>query len=102
MNTRIRKGDTVEVLSGKDKGLRGRVLAVQPDEGKAVVEHINMARRHRKRRSARDQGGIVSIEMPIPQCKLMLLSDDKPTRMRIEVDDKGERRRVSVRTGKAI
>ncbi|MCX7050235.1 MAG: 50S ribosomal protein L24 [Candidatus Sumerlaeota bacterium] len=102
MKTRIKKGDTVEVRSGKDKGLRGRVLAVIPGEGKAVVEHINMARRHRKRRSARDQGGIVSIEKPMPLCKLMLLSDDRPTRVRIETDDKGESRRISVRTGKVV
>ena len=88
--------------SGKDKGLRGRVLMVMPNEGKAVVEHINMARKHRKRRTARDQGGIASVEMPTPLCKLTLLSDDRPTRVRIETDDKGERRRISIRTGKVV
>jgi len=92
----------VVVRSGRDKGSRGRVLAVLPDKGRAIVEHINVARKHRRQRSMRDTGGITSVEMPIALCKLMLLSDDKPTRVRIQVGDSGLRQRVSVKTGKTI
>jgi len=102
VKTRIRKGDIVEARSGKDKGRRGRVLAVMPEKGTALVEHINVARKHRRARSYRDQGGIVSVEAPILLCKLMLVSDDVPTRVRVEVDDSGHRHRVAVRTGKTI
>ena len=102
MKTVIRKGDMVQVLSGKDKGQRGRVLSVMPKEGKALVEHVCVARKHRKARSAQDQGGIVSIEMPIALCKLALVSDDMPTRVRIERDENGARKRISVRTGKEV
>ncbi len=102
MKNRIRKGDTVHVRSGKDKGVKGRVLAVMPAQGKALVEHVNVARKHRRQRGPRDQGGIVSIEMPIDTCKLSLVSDDAPTRVRAEIGEDGTRRRISVRTGKTI
>ncbi len=102
VKTVIRKGDMVQVLSGKDKGQKGRVLSVMPKAGKALVEHVGVARKHRRQRSAQDQGGIVSIEMPVPLCKLALLSDDMPTRVRIVRDENGARKRVSVRTGKDI
>lgn len=102
MKTVIRKGDVVQVLSGKDKGQTGRVLSVMPQEGKALVEHVSVARKHRRQRSAQDQGGIVSIEMPIPLCKLALVSDDLPTRVRIVRDENGNRKRISVRTGKEV
>lgn len=102
MKTRIKKGDIVEVRSGKDKGRRGRVLSVLAAKGKALVEHVNVARKHRRQRSMRDQGGIVSVEMPIPLSRVMLLSDDRPTRVRIEVGADGQPKRVSVRTGKTI
>jgi large subunit ribosomal protein L24 len=102
VKTRIRKGDTVQVRSGKDKGRRGRVLNVTPGDGRALVESINISRRHRRARGPRDQGGIVSMESPLPLSKLMLVSDEQPTRVRIEVGEDGTRRRVAVKTGKAL
>jgi large subunit ribosomal protein L24 len=102
VKSRIKKDDIVIVRSGKDRGVKGRVLAVMPDEGRALVEHVNVVRKHRRPRGQRDRGGIVSMEAPVPVCKLMAISDDRPTRTRIETDEQGQRRRVSVRTGKAI
>jgi large subunit ribosomal protein L24 len=102
VKTHIKKGDMVVVRSGRDKGAQGRVLAVIPDAGRAVVEHVNVARKHRRQRSARDTGGITSVEMPIALSKLMLLSDNKPTRVRIQVGEGGVRQRISVKTGKTI
>lgn len=102
MKTRIRKGDMVQVLSGKDKYSTGRVLAVLPNEGRALVEGVNIVRQHRRARGPRDQGGIASIEAPLALSKLALLSDEKPTRVRIEVNEDGTRKRVAVKTGKEI
>ena len=67
---KIKKNDTVVVLSGKDKGKQGKVLEVMPKEGKVVVEKINMVSRHTKPRKQGDQGGILKKEAPIYACKV--------------------------------
>ena len=78
----IKKGDTVVVLSGKDKGKKGEVIAVLPKDGKVVVEKINMVSRHTKPRKQGDQGGILEKEAPLYACKVMRVCPkcDKPTR----------------------
>ena len=67
----IRKDDTVVVLSGKDKGKQGKVLAVDPKGGKVIVEGINMASRHTKPRRQGEEGGIIKKEAPMYACKVM-------------------------------
>ena len=66
----IKKNDTVIVLSGKDKGKKGKVLEVQPREGKVVVEKVNVVSRHQKPRKQGEQGGIIKKEAPIYACKV--------------------------------
>ena len=66
----IKKGDTVVVLSGKDKGKQGKVLSVMPKEGKVIVEKINMVSRHTKARKQGEQSGIVQKEAPLYACKV--------------------------------
>ena len=66
----IKKGDTVVVLSGKDKGKQGKVLSVMPKEGKVIVEKINMVSRHTKARKQREQSGILQKEAPLYACKV--------------------------------
>ena len=66
----IKKGDTVVVLSGKDKGKKGEVIAVLPKDGKVVVEKINMVSRHTKPRRQGDTGGIIQKEAPLYACKV--------------------------------
>jgi large subunit ribosomal protein L24 len=87
---RIRKGDRVQVLAGKDRGKTGDVLVALPDRNKVIVEGVNVAKRHRKSRSATDQGGILDIEMPIDASNVGLVcsSCGKPVRagMRFEPD----------------
>ncbi len=104
VKTRIRKGDTVVVISGEYKSLTPRrVLAVFPDKGTALVEGVNLARRHRKARSAEDPGGIQSIDRPIALSKLSLTTEDgQPTRVRMEIGDDGRKKRVAVRDGRVI
>ena len=71
----IKKNDTVIVLSGKDKGVKGKVLVAMPSENKVIVEKVNMATCHTKPRSQGETGGIVKRETPIRACKVALFCD---------------------------
>ena len=100
----IRKGDTVQVISGNDKGRRARVLDVIGDKQRVIVEGINM-RKHHTRPSARDpQGGIIEREAPIHVSNVMVLcpKTDQPTRMRHVQLENGKYVRVSARSGEMI
>jgi large subunit ribosomal protein L24 len=103
MALRIKKGDTVEVIAGKDKGKRGQVLAVQPTKERAVVEGVNLMKKHRRPRGAQDPGGVITVESAIQLSNLMLIDPklDVPTRFRTEVRD-GKKVRVSVKSGELI
>lgn len=81
MGLKIKKGDTVLVISGKYKGATGQVLAVMPQDAKAIVERVNLVKRHTKPRSQERPGGIIEKEMPIHVSKLMLV-DPKTGRAR--------------------
>ncbi len=98
---KIRRGDRVKVLTGKDRGTEGLVMRVLPREGKVVVEGVNTARRHRKARSATDTGGILDIDMPIPVANVAVISpkDGKPTRVGYKLQPDGTKVRVCRRTG---
>ena len=101
MAAKLKKGDTVVVLTGKDKGKQGAITTVMPKEGKAVVEGINTAIRHTKQ-SAASQGGRISKELPVDLSNLALLDKNgKATRVgfRIEGDKKV---RYAKTTGEAI
>lgn len=99
---KIKKGDKVVVLSGSSKGTKGSVLKVYPDKGKAIVEGVNMIKKHTKPNAQNPQGGIVETEAPIYVSKLALVdSDGKPTRVGYEVKD-GKKVRVAKKSGKAI
>jgi large subunit ribosomal protein L24 len=69
---RIKKGDIVSVIKGKDKGKKGKVIQVFPDKKRALVEGINMVKKHKRQTSQNQQGGIVSIETPISLSNIML------------------------------
>ena len=71
----VRKGDNVIVLSGKDKGKKGKVLSVMPKSGKVIVEGVAVATKHKKPRSQADVGGILHQETPIYACKVMHICD---------------------------
>ena len=92
----VRKGDNVIVLSGKDKGKKGKVLAVIPKSGKVIVEGVAMATKHKKPRSQADVGGILHQETPIYACKVMHVCDKcgQPTRIARKVLDDGSIVRV--------
>ena len=101
---KLRKGDTVEVITGKDKGKQGTILVVQPSNGKVIVSGVNTAskhlkpgRRHRNRQAPqqRDQGGIVEIDMPIDASNVMFVHNGKLVRIGYDVDAKGNKVRVA-------
>jgi large subunit ribosomal protein L24 len=99
---KIRKGDTVVVLSGKDKGRTGEVVKSLPKEGKVIVSGINVHARHRKPTQQSPQGGIERKEAPLHVSKVAIATDDgKPTRVRFEERD-GKKVRVAVKTGELI
>jgi large subunit ribosomal protein L24 len=99
---KIRKGDKVVVLSGKDKGRSGEVLQVMPKDDKAVVRGVNIVRKHQKQTQSQE-GGIISKEAPIHLSNIALADpkDGKPTRVGFDVRD-GKKVRISKRSGDVI
>ena len=99
----IKKDDTVVVITGKDKGQRGKVLTVIPKEGKVVVEKINLVSRHTKPRKQGDEGGIIQKEAPLYACKVMRICPkcDKPARAASKMVD-GKKVRVCKHCGAEI
>ena len=99
---KIKKGDQVIVLSGKDKGKTGEVTAAMPKDGKVVVSGVNVATRHRKPSQTNPQGGLERREAPMHISKVAhVTADGKPTRVRFETKS-GKKVRVAVKTGEAI
>jgi len=99
---KIKKGDSVVVRSGKDKGRTGTVLQVLPKDGKVVVSGVNVIARHRKPSQVNPQGGIDRREAPMAISKVAVADKDgKPTRVRFEVKD-GKKVRVAVKSGETI
>jgi large subunit ribosomal protein L24 len=99
---KIKKGDTVVILSGKDKGRTGEVVKAMPKEGKVVVSGINVHARHRKPSQTNPQGGIERKEAPLHVSNVAIATaDGKPTRVRFEERD-GKKVRVAAKTGELI
>ena len=109
MPARIKTGDEVIVIGGKDRGKRGRVLRVEPSKDRLYVEGLNIVKRHQKPRQvagaqrAEQVGGVIEKEGPIHRSNVMLLDpkQGKPTRVGIEVQD-GKRYRVTRRSGTRV
>ena len=101
---KIKKGDNVVVLSGKDKGRTGTVTRVLPTEGKVVVDGVNVAARHRKPTQANPQGGLERKEAPMHVSKVAIADPKtgKATRVRFETGKDGKKVRVAVRSGEKI
>ncbi|MBI1783701.1 50S ribosomal protein L24 [Candidatus Sumerlaeota bacterium] len=109
MGLRIKKGDTVLVISGnyrprEGNSVQGKVLAVFPKKGKALVEGVNMAKKHTRARSQNEPGGIVERESPIRLSKLMLIDPKtgKPSRFSNAVDKDGNKTRKMLKSGNEV
>ena len=99
---KLRKGDTVVVIAGKDKGKEGEVAQVFPSDNKVIVTGVNTAKKHQKARSATQQGGIIDRDMPIDASNVMLVHKGKPTRVGYQLQSDGTKVRVAKRTGEVI
>ena len=101
MTMKIRKGDRVVVLKGKDRGKEGRSCASCPTERKVIVDGVNVAKKHQKPTRSTMQGGIIDKDMPIDASNVAVVSpkDGKATRVGYKIDDDGNKVRICKRTG---
>ncbi|HWG99625.1 MAG TPA: 50S ribosomal protein L24 [Pilimelia sp.] len=103
---KVKKGDTVIVIAGRDRGEKGKVIAAYPRLGKVLVEGVNRVKKHERIRTTQrgaKTGGIVTQEAPIDVSNVMVVdSDGKPTRVGYRIDDNGQKVRISRRTGKDL
>ena len=100
----VRKGDTVIVVAGKERGKRGKVLRVLRDKGRVLVEHLNMIKKHQRPTQKLRQGGIIEREGTIHLSNVMLVdpTSDKPTRIGMRALAEGKKARVARRSGEFI
>ena len=98
---KIKKGDTVKVIAGKDNGKEGKVISVDHKNSKVVVEGVNMITKHLKPSQANQNGGIIQKEAPIDASNVMLMFKGQPTRVGFKIE-KDKKVRVAKKTGDVI
>ena len=99
---KLKKGDTVVVITGKDKGKEGEVLQVFPTDNKVIISGVNIAKKHQKARKVNEPGGIIDRDMPMDASNVMLVHKGKPTRVGYKIQPDGTKVRVAKRTGEVI
>jgi large subunit ribosomal protein L24 len=100
---RIRKGDRVQVLTGKNRGKTGEVIRALPKSDRVLVAGVNIAKRHTRPARATMQGGIIDKDIPLPVASVAILcSKDGPTRVRYVVEPDGKKRRVCAKCGQTL
>ncbi len=100
----VKTGDTVVVLSGSEKGKKGKVIAVSPKEGKVIIEKVNLVSKHVKPRRMGDQGGIVEAEGAMYASKVQIVCPrcGKPTRIAHKILEDGSKERICKKCGEAL
>ena len=101
MSVKIKTGDTVKVIAGKDKDKEGKVLSVDRKNGRVLIEGVNMVKKHEKPSGRNQQGGIVTREAPIDLSNVMYLHKGKPTRIGYKIED-GKKVRIARSTGDVL
>jgi len=99
---KLKKGDTVKVIAGKDKGQQGEIVHVYPSDNKVLVNGINTAKKHSKARRANQPAGIIDVDMPIHVSNVMLVHKGKPTRVGYKIQADGTKVRIAKRSGEVI
>ncbi len=99
---KLRKGDTVRVMTGKDKGKEGVIDQVFPKDDKVIVAGVNTAARHQKARRANEQGGIIDRDMPIHASNVMFVHKGKPVRVGYQIGADGKKVRIARPSGEVI
>lgn len=100
----VKNGDTVIIISGKDRGKKGKVMAVSPKEGKVIVENANFVQKHVKPRKMGEAGGIIKAESAIYACKVQVFCShcNKPTRVGHKTTKDGKKERICVKCGETL
>ncbi|MBV1893419.1 MAG: 50S ribosomal protein L24 [Ilumatobacteraceae bacterium] len=99
---KLKKGDTVEVITGKDKGKQGEIAFVHPKTNKVIVNGINVASKHQRAQRANDQGGIIEKDMPLDASNVMLVHKGKTVRIGYKTEDDGTKVRIARPSGEVI
>ena len=101
---RLRRGDTVQVISGAEKGQRGKVLRLDLGKDRVIVQGVNLVYKHIRRNQQYPQGGRIQKEAPIHLSNVMLYSEEegRPVRVRVTKDENGRNQRVSAKSGKPV
>jgi large subunit ribosomal protein L24 len=99
---KLKKGDTVEVITGKDKGKQGEIAFVFPKNNKVIVNGINVASKHQKARRANEQGGIIHKDLPLHASNVMLVHKGKKVRVGYQTKDDGTKVRIARPSGEVI
>ncbi|MFA5570509.1 MAG: 50S ribosomal protein L24 [Sphaerochaetaceae bacterium] len=100
---KLKKNDNVKVLAGKDKGKTGRILKIDHEKQRVIVQGVNMVKKTMKRRSEQDQGGIKEIEAPVHVSNVAyLLKNGETTRLGVKLDESGAKKRYAKKTGEVI
>ncbi len=99
---KLKKGDTVEVITGKDKGKQGEIAFVFPKSNKIIVNGVNVASKHQKAQRANDSGGIIEKDMPLDASNVMLVYKGKKVRVGYQTKDDGTKVRIARPSGEVI
>jgi large subunit ribosomal protein L24 len=99
---KLKKGDTVLVIAGKDKGKEGEIVRALPRENKVIVSGVNIAKKHQKQTKQTMQGGIIDRDMPVHASNVMLVHKGKPTRVGYKIQADGTKVRIAKTTGEVI
>ena len=99
---KLKKGDTIVVIAGKNKGEQGEIQAVLPKLNKVLIGGLNIAKRHTNARAANQQGGIIEKEVPVDASNVMLVHKGKPTRVGYKIKADGTKVRIAKSTGEEI
>ena len=99
---KIKKGDTVVVIAGKDQGREGVVSKVMPRANKVIVDGINVVKKHQKPSGSNRQGGVIDRDMPLDASNVMLLHKGKPTRVGFKILKDGKKVRIAKTTGEEV
>lgn len=100
----VKTGDTVMVLNGKERGKKGKIIAVSPKEGKVIIEGINVVSKHVKPRRQGQEGGIVKTEGAMYACKVQIVCSHcgKPTRIGHKINNEGKKERICKKCGESL
>ncbi len=99
---KLKKGDTVRVMTGKDKGKEGVIMRVMPDENRVLISGVNTASKHQKARRANEKAGIIDRDMPIDASNVRLVHKGKPVRVGYRIEDDGTKVRIARPSGEVI